>query len=157
MERVNDVPQPNMGRSSCWADFPTFVCNSRGNLLDEFNRLANETNWSKKECAEERAKCYAAEFHFHFVKGKTKLEMWQDFCDEVEMVKIPKSTAKCKKALNGVLVNLINLIDRCRDPDVKLVKFASYTQFCRYTQKNLFPKQSAKSSLFLKTLLRVVF
>lgn len=55
-------------------------------------------------------------------------------------------------------VNLVNLINRRRNPSVQLIHFASNADFKKYTRKpqNTFPKELAKEEGYIRSLLRKV-
>lgn len=52
-------------------------------------------------------------------------------------------------------VNLYNLLDHRRDPNVKIRRFKSHVEFCMYTCKGkMFPRECAKQDGFIKVLLK---
>ena len=65
------------------------------------------------------------------------------------------------QALKSVHINLVNLVQHCRNPEATpLLKFASHKEFRDYTmhgKSRIFPKAAAKSNTFLKALLKRVF
>jgi hypothetical protein len=54
-------------------------------------------------------------------------------------------------------INLINLVERRRNPDVLLINFKSFAAFRDYTlDGHIYPKADAKKNGFLSALLRVI-
>ncbi|KAF2796379.1 hypothetical protein K505DRAFT_300303 [Melanomma pulvis-pyrius CBS 109.77] len=146
--------------SSYWARFAGFVPDPTANLISEFERLSIHQGWSRKTKASRRrfAEACEAEFDHHFVVGASKLQTWQALCVEVGVGPVPASITQCKKALNRVLVNLVNLIDHRRNPAVKLLIFQSFREFQNYTMAGrIFPKRLAKADGFLKIFLQEIF
>jgi hypothetical protein len=57
--------------------------------------------------------------------------------------------------MSPVLVNLYNVIDHRRNPDVKIVRFKSYAAFCRHTRAGqTFPRECAKQDGLFSALLK---
>ncbi|EON67896.1 hypothetical protein W97_07393 [Coniosporium apollinis CBS 100218] len=117
--------------------FPDFVPDPTDSLASEFKRLAIHKKWAIN----------SAEY-------PTKLENFQRLCVEVGIDPPPPSITQCKKALKGVLVNLVNLVDSRRTGE-PIKQFDTFKEFRRYTfNGRVFPKNEAKEDTFLKVLLR---
>jgi hypothetical protein len=67
------------------------------------------------------------------------------------------STVNNFQSVSPVLVNLYNVIDHRRNPDVKILRFKSYGEFVRYTRAgHLFPRKCAKQDKFIRVLLKKI-
>ncbi|KAK5011089.1 hypothetical protein LTR60_004831, partial [Cryomyces antarcticus] len=145
--------------NSFFARFPTFALNSTATIEDEFERLAAEQRWIRNSTAyrRNRNRCLIGEFAARFgtVGGASKLEKWQELCEEVGVEDVPNSVTQCKKALNSVNVNLVDLINARRAG--KSVKcFRTRKELVAYTRKTpgkIFPKELAKQDGFIRALL----
>ncbi|KAF1992671.1 hypothetical protein P154DRAFT_203439 [Amniculicola lignicola CBS 123094] len=139
------------------AKFPTFKRDPADGLEHVFELLTLHEGWSKKskKQRQRKAELFEEEFKAQFTEGKTKLESWQALCKEVGIDPVPSSITQCRKALHGVLVNIVNLMDhRQHGAQIPLIKFASLREFRKYTRVHTFPKREAKQEGFIKDLLR---
>lgn len=160
--------------------FPTFQIAATAPAITEFNRLANQMNWSEgsKRYRREHSKFFASEFGIHFGTDATKLNTWQALCLELEIRNPIQSISQCRKvgyisylflflvsskakyfkALAKVHVNLVDLIDS-RRTGRKVKHFPSSKSLRKYTitTGKIFPKSAAKKDGFLKALLREIF
>ncbi|KAF2866283.1 hypothetical protein BDV95DRAFT_611747 [Massariosphaeria phaeospora] len=127
-------------------------------LAAAFAQLAITEGLSRKSRAyhDRRSAFYVQAFESEFGTSATDLEAWQAFCREVGATP-GLSITKCKKALKGIHVNLINLLGHRYNPTVvPLIRFESFAHFRAYTRKHIFPKKKAKEDSFLKVLLRQI-
>jgi hypothetical protein len=140
----------------------------------ELARLAKYEQWSSKTKRKQQVKALSAEITHHYGTHKNKLDRWQQLCEDVGIDVVPTSIRQCRKVRLGitdmprwenyakymqtvspVLVNLYNVIDHRRNPDVKVLRFKSYGEFCRYTRAgHTFPKECAKQDGFMNVLLK---
>ncbi|KAF2658511.1 hypothetical protein K491DRAFT_756030 [Lophiostoma macrostomum CBS 122681] len=142
------------------ARYPGFQPDDTETLAQTFKRLSVYNNWPKKgkKQSQRRTHFYAAEFAAHYGTDGTKLEGWQKLCIDVGIEDPPQSITKCKKALKKRLVNLVNLMEHCRDPTIEVKHFKSFATFQNYTLNGMiFPKAAAKQSRFLAELLQSIF
>ncbi|KAF2122002.1 hypothetical protein BDV96DRAFT_562785 [Lophiotrema nucula] len=141
------------------AQYRGFQDNRQDDLATMLSKLSIQQGWTKKETARRRGEIYEAEFDHHFVSGRTKLEVWQALCEEVGIEDIPSSITQCRKVLQHVYINLVNLIDHRRNPEIPLIKFKNYWKLRAYTRKpgNMFPKAKAKQDGFIRGLLHHMF
>ena len=59
------------------------------------------------------------------------------------------------QVLKPIFVNLFNLVDHRRNPDLQVLRFKSYAEFNKFTRKgNEFPRDCAKQEGFIKVLLK---
>ncbi|KAL6711227.1 hypothetical protein ACN47E_005758 [Coniothyrium glycines] len=141
--------------SPFWKQFPGFTPVPTATFKDEFARLAKHQGWSTKMKRAEQNVALTAEIRYHYGTCLTKLDRWQELCEETGIENIPTSITKCKKALQNVFVNLFNLIDHRRNPNVKIIRFQSYGDFCRHVRAgNKFPRNCAKEDGFINALLK---
>ncbi|KAI9701769.1 MAG: hypothetical protein M1836_001112 [Candelina mexicana] len=148
-----------MPTSDFLAAFVDFTPDPTAALADEFERLAVHNGWDRTddEYRENRGRFYASEFDEHWGTDATKLQNWQALCAEVKIEPVPQTITKCRKALQKVHFNLVDLVDS-RRTGVEARRFPSVEALRKYTKKNkLFPKQAAKDDGFLKALLRHIF
>jgi hypothetical protein len=105
-----------------------------------------------------------------------KSDRWQQLCEDVGIDVVPTSIRQCRKVclydtrhsswlhnaniaqtVTPVLVNLYNVIDHRRNPDVKVLRFKSYGEFCRYTRAgHTFPRECAKQDGLISVLLKKI-
>lgn len=69
--RTSDRPN---GQEGYFVRFKTFEHDEGASLVEEFDRLALDRNWSSKRYQKEKQKCFAEEFHHHFGKDQNKLD-----------------------------------------------------------------------------------
>ena len=82
--------------------FDDFDHDPQASLLAEFNRLALDQDWDKRQEAQERSKCLLAQAQVHIGSIETggseaKLGKFQDLCEELRVSPIPTSISQCKK------------------------------------------------------------
>ncbi|KAH7342179.1 hypothetical protein BKA66DRAFT_448285 [Pyrenochaeta sp. MPI-SDFR-AT-0127] len=86
------------------------------------------------------------------------LSQWQNLCVDVGVAKfdhVPKSVTACKKALRPVRVNICDLLDYRRNPDIPLLRFSTHRAFCLYTQEQrIFSKEIGKRDGVIQGTLR---
>ncbi|EMC93117.1 hypothetical protein BAUCODRAFT_41083, partial [Baudoinia panamericana UAMH 10762] len=105
-----------------------------------------------------RKKTSAVEVVNHFVstygQDEGKLAAWQKFCEDLGVSPQPSIT-KCKKALKGIHVNLVDFV-AAQDggPPFKLfLSQAALRKYIKTTPGKVFPKKKAKQSFLLKFML----
>ncbi|KAL5115729.1 hypothetical protein ACEQ8H_006337 [Pleosporales sp. CAS-2024a] len=146
---------PSEEPSPYWLQFSRFEPSPRAPFKKELARLAKHENWSNKEKRKQQVKALAAEITHHYGTNRNKLDRWQQLCEDVGVDIVPKSITQCRKVISPVLVNLYNVIDHRRNPEVKIVRFKSYRDFVRYTRAgHTFPKECAKQDNFISVFLR---
>ncbi|KAI9720667.1 MAG: hypothetical protein M1812_002847 [Candelaria pacifica] len=138
---------------------PSFTPDPTAGLADEFARLALFHGWKPqdKRYHKERAKFYTEGFNTAWGTDASKLSIWQALCQEVRIEPVPESITKCKKELQRVHVNIVDLVDSRRN-GTKVRRFDSHQELKIYTRGGkVFPKKAAKKDGFLKALLRAIF
>jgi hypothetical protein len=66
-------------------------------------------------------------------------------------------TANWSQTVSPVLVNLYNVIDHRRNPEIKILRFKSYGEFVRYTRAGrLFPRECARQDNLIRVLLKKI-
>ncbi|KAF2024028.1 hypothetical protein EK21DRAFT_104951 [Setomelanomma holmii] len=140
--------------SSFWLQFKDFTPNPTATFKTEFNRLAQEQNWTSEARYERLPQTLTAEIDFHYGSCLNKLDRWQKLCEDVGVEDIPTSITQCRKALRPVMVSLHDVINHCRNPEYKVIQFRSYGAFCRHIRAGRrFPRECAKRDGFMAALL----
>jgi hypothetical protein len=162
---------PSSSISPYWQQFPGFVPEPTATFKHELARLAKHENWNSNAKRKQQVKALTAEIAHHYGTHMNKLDRWQQLCEDVGVDVIPTSITQCRKVpferslqpastnmtqtVSPVLVNLYNVIDHRRNPDVKIVRFKSYGEFCRYARNgHKFPKECAKQDNIIRVLLK---
>lgn len=167
-----DDGQSTPKASPFWYQFPGFEPDPRAPFKHELGRLYKHVSAkTKKERKDLQTQALTAEIKFHYGASMSRLDRWQELCEEVGIEKIPTSITQCQKVsmsarlrcacanmpkvLKPVFVNLFNLVDHRRNPDLKIVRFKSYGEFNNFTRKgHEFPRDCAKQEGFIKVLLK---
>ncbi|KAI8974260.1 hypothetical protein BD414DRAFT_517640 [Trametes punicea] len=142
----------------------TFERDPTALLADEFRRLALINGWGKKSVKykNERKEFYGAavskDFAAFWGTTESRLDAWQDLCRLLGFTEIPTSIKKCKQAMKGVYVNLVDLVDSKRT-NTQPKTFTSAGALASYIRKTgkIFPKERAKANPLLRQFLVVVF
>ncbi|KAF2102342.1 hypothetical protein NA57DRAFT_73775 [Rhizodiscina lignyota] len=142
---------------SYFSHFPGFVPDPTTSFNDEFARLAQHQGWERRSNTwrQERGRAIQSEFSTQYGASAEKLAGWQALCNEVGIDPLPQSITQCRKALKGVLVNNVDLVDARRTGQAVHV-FDNFRKFRRHTRGRTFPRGEAKEEGFLKALLRVI-
>ncbi|KAH9877308.1 hypothetical protein IAQ61_002672 [Plenodomus lingam] len=145
--------------SACpfWYQFTGFTPSPTAKFRDEFNRLAQHQKWSKNQRRKFQLQALKAEIAFHSGTCLQKLAKWQNLCEEMGVAENLPSINQCKMALKKVYVNLWNVIDHRRNPEIAIKRFKSRTQFCKAIRSGTpFPRDIAKQDGFINVLLRTI-
>ncbi|KZM27874.1 uncharacterized protein EKO05_0004896 [Ascochyta rabiei] len=155
---TTDDAQPLPDGSPFWYQYPGFEPDPRASFKDELGRLCKHVGAKTKgEKKTLQAKALTAEIEYHYGASMSRLDRWQELCEEVGIEKIPTSITQCQKVLKPVFVNLFNLIDHRRNPDLKVLRFQSYGEFSKFTKKgHEFPRSCAKQEGFIRALLKKI-
>ncbi|KAF1920995.1 hypothetical protein BDU57DRAFT_534707 [Ampelomyces quisqualis] len=150
-ELISSTPDVN----AYWLQFPGFIPNPTATFTNELERLAKHENWTNKKKRKQQVKALSTEIAHHYGTHMNKLDRWQQLCEDVGIDVVPTSIRQCRKTVAPVLVNLYNVIDHRRNPDVKVRRFKSYGEFCRYTRAgHVFPRECAKQDGLISVLLK---
>lgn len=90
--------------NTIWDGHEGFQPNPKADFVEEFNRLADFTGWSKAERKEQRPKYIKADFAKHYNKHGTPLSDWQNLCRVCEIVPIPQRLDECVEVCNLALL-----------------------------------------------------
>ena len=93
-------PTPSTASASeptYFSQFSTFTPDVDASFLTQFNALALNQGWTKKQKTRHRAEAIQTEFDHVYGTDTTKLETWQALCREVGVSVVPGSITKCKK------------------------------------------------------------
>ncbi|KAF2633689.1 hypothetical protein BU25DRAFT_381337 [Macroventuria anomochaeta] len=153
---ATDDDQSPPKASPFWYQYPGFEPDPRAPFKHELGRMCKHVGAkTKKEKKDLQTKALTAEIKYHYGAHMSRLDRWQELCEEVGIEKIPTSITQCQKVLKPVFVNLFNLVDHRRNPDLKVLRFQSYGEFNNFTRKgHEFPRNCAKQEGFIKVLLK---
>ncbi|KAJ4412338.1 hypothetical protein N0V91_000809 [Didymella pomorum] len=153
---TTDDPKSSLKASDFWYQYPGFEPNPRAPFKHEFSRLCKHVGaQSKKEKNNLQTEALTAEIKHHYGANLSRLDRWQELCEEIGIEKIPTSVSQCQKVLRGVFVNLFNVVDHRRNPELKILRFQTRGEFNAYTRKgHEFPRNCAKQEGFIKALLK---
>ncbi|KAL1606975.1 hypothetical protein SLS59_002677 [Nothophoma quercina] len=142
--------------SPFWYQYQGFEPDPCAPFKHELGRLCKHVGAAtKKEKKDLQTQALTAEIKFHYGAHMSRLDRWQELCEEVGIEKIPTSITQCQKVLKPVFVNLFNLVDHRRNPASKVLRFQSYGEFNKFTRKgHEFPRNCAKQEGFIKVLLK---
>ncbi|KAL6164261.1 hypothetical protein ACJQWK_09929 [Exserohilum turcicum] len=138
-----------------WYEFPPFVPIPAAPFIDEFNRLADQKGWGKRQRRKYLVKALSAEIDFHGEKT-SGLVGWQRLCQELRIETEPmQSNTKCKKILRSRFINLYTLLDHRRNPEIPVVCFDSFKELVHDVRRTgNFPRECAKQDRYIKFLLK---
>ncbi|KAJ5765971.1 uncharacterized protein N7511_003587 [Penicillium nucicola] len=100
-------------------------------------------------------RCMAYEYDRLIGFCDTKLEKWQEICRQVGIKEILPSINRCKKALDGIRVNIVDVLDSW-NTDIIPRHFANDRQLADYTltNKKTINRSMPKKDKILRVLLR---
>jgi len=151
-----------------------FQSDPTASLLDNFKRLAIQEGWKKKsKTYKEERRAFLAEgvvtgFWDTFGGNVSSLQAWQSLCKtigvpeskELEAENAPQLTSisACHRALKGIYVNLVDLVDAGTSGKVISTKFGSQRELAKYILRTgkVFPRDRAKKNPLLRRFLIVV-
>jgi hypothetical protein len=162
-----NLPPPSQ---SHFAQFESFTPNDNASFDDEFARLASSQNWTpgSQQYTRERTIAIREEFKLHYfsqslplddtdreLTEEEKLKGYQNLCHEVGIP--PRdSIAECKKHLNKMLVNIVDLIDARRT--LKKVKvwndFEAFRNYTLQDRHRINMDEAKKDGGYLASLLQ---
>jgi hypothetical protein len=169
---ATDDPHSPPKASHFWYQYPNFEPNPRAPFKHEFGRLCKHVGaQSKKEKKNLQTEALTAEIKHHYGANLSRLDRWQELCKEVGIEKIPTSITQCQKViatefskstitdipqvLKPVFINLFNLVDHRRNPELEVLRFQSRGEFNKFTRNgHEFPRNCAKQEGFIKVLLK---
>jgi hypothetical protein len=91
-----DPPIPTV--SPFWYQFPGFIPNASTTFRNEFKRLGDNQAWSTETKRQRKPEALTAEIAFHYGTNMTKLDRWQELCEDVGLEDIPTTITQCRKA-----------------------------------------------------------
>ncbi|KAG6053971.1 hypothetical protein E4U17_004207 [Claviceps sp. LM77 group G4] len=145
-----------------FSQYHQFNYDPHSKVWREFNRMLNFFHWTVGSEKEKKARnlfrqALVDEFGANYGESDDKLDVLQRLCQKLEIEPMRQSITACKKAINGVYVNIVDFID-CERTGEPIHKFASLRQLRQYTirEDKFFPRKQAKRSLLLRFLLKVL-
>jgi hypothetical protein len=97
-QNISSTDSPTSTVSPFWYQFAGFVPNASATFRSEFKRLGDNQAWSTETKRERKPEALTAEIAFHYGTSMTKLDRWQELCEDVGLEDIPTSITQCKKA-----------------------------------------------------------
>jgi len=156
-------PSPNPATTSIastcpfWYQFDGFAPSPTAKFKHEFARLAKSQGWGSSQKRKRQLEALRAEVAFHHGTCTHKLVQWQKLCEEMSVETNLPSIVQCKKALKKVYINLWDVVDHRRNPELPITHFKSHAKFYRaICGSNTFPREIAKEDGFINVLLRTV-
>ncbi|KAF2747083.1 hypothetical protein M011DRAFT_526457 [Sporormia fimetaria CBS 119925] len=147
------------GVNPYWYKFPGFTPNPNVGISTEFRRLAKFMGWEGYKRDEEKIEAYGSEIEFHWGRDDhNKLTGLKDICNELGVAGNLTTITQMVKALKAHHINVVNLINHRRNPNLPIIRFPTRKAFVKYTGKpgNTCPKEAAKRVAWVKVLLEVL-
>ncbi|KDQ53391.1 hypothetical protein JAAARDRAFT_197541 [Jaapia argillacea MUCL 33604] len=160
-------PKPLLPPSSHLSEFfslyPLFKPSPCSPILPESHRLCSETyHWGRENPEKEKARAlfkYAMVYEFNGVYGTDVDDpaSWSKVCQVLELPAVPGSSDACRRAVEAVFVNIVDLIDATRTGQ-KVRVFQTAEELLQYTKETgkVFSLNGYAGGL-LKYLYRKVF
>ncbi|KAI0105988.1 Caulimovirus viroplasmin-domain-containing protein [Daldinia grandis] len=174
------MPPPPPASQSYFDQFPHFVPDNNASFDDEFGRLASSQGLASgsQEYRRQRTKAISNELKYHYSSQpvdaagglqaipeaaekspdeKARLDIYQNMCREIGVS--PQDTiAGCRRALKGVLVNIVDYIDARRlGRTVKIWAWDDFRRFSAYSlgdDKRIDRREAKANGGFLASLLQ---
>lgn len=100
---TTDDPKSSLKASDFWYQYPGFEPNSRAPFKHEFGRLCKHVGaQSKKEKNNLQTEALTAEIKHHYGANLSRLDRWQELCEEIGIEKIPTSVSQCQKVTSKI-------------------------------------------------------
>ncbi|EEH40982.2 hypothetical protein PAAG_02958 [Paracoccidioides lutzii Pb01] len=142
--------------------YPQFNYHSDQSIASEFYRMCDYFEWGKqnqdrKNALREFKNAMVMKFNDLYGSDTDDINCWHRLCIAVDIDPLPQTIKACKKEIEGVHVNLVDLVDNTTGQQARL--FASLDELRAYTIKNgkYFPRESAYAGGVLKYLLREIY
>ncbi|KAL1947195.1 hypothetical protein VTO73DRAFT_14156 [Trametes versicolor] len=142
---------------------PPFTRDISVSLVAEFRRLAILAGWKRKTKRYRKKRVayfrlWAAEdFAREFGKNDRSLRSWQKLCRLLDVGggRTLGSTSECLKAISGISVNIIDLVDACKPEGEKPKTFKERKELSEYIRKTgkIFPIEHARRNRLLENFL----
>jgi hypothetical protein len=101
---TNDSQSPP-DASPFWYQYPGFEPDPRAPFKHELGRLCKHVGaTSKKEKKNLQTEALTAEIKYHYGAHMSRLDRWQELCEEVGIEKIPTSISQCQKVSASAFV-----------------------------------------------------
>ncbi|KAI0071288.1 hypothetical protein K474DRAFT_640090 [Panus rudis PR-1116 ss-1] len=148
--------------SSFFARYPRFHYRPRSPARKEFQRMCDVLGWTGDAFKDERDQAYdlfqkamVQQFNEIYGMDERNITSWQYLCEILRIDPIPSTPGKCRHAIRGVHVNLVDLVDTHRTGE-EVQLFSSLEELRAYTHdtRKFFPLHDAHAGGILKYLLR---
>ncbi|KAK0438341.1 uncharacterized protein EV420DRAFT_1280067, partial [Desarmillaria tabescens] len=146
-----------------FAQYPDFSYDPSGETMKQFRSMIRQFGWvrddddNKKEALSGIQDAIAQQFNDIYGGDAGDLGAWQRLWEMVGQGDMPTNISACKAAIEGVFVNICDLVDYPATR-VRPRLFSSEIQLAAYSRSNgkIYPKDNAKAGGLLKFLLRKI-
>ncbi|EUC58201.1 autophagic vacuole formation-like protein, partial [Rhizoctonia solani AG-3 Rhs1AP] len=147
---------------SFFAQYPEFTYDPTRPVLNELKRMKRVLKWDKKTWESSGAltglrRALVLQFNLTYGTDQNDLASWQNLCRAMKVTNIPDTLSACKKLVDTIFVNLVDLVDMPNTgKDARL--FETEAALSKYTKrtKKFLPKHDAHAGGLLKHLLRSI-
>ncbi|KAF2129715.1 hypothetical protein P153DRAFT_422521 [Dothidotthia symphoricarpi CBS 119687] len=146
--------------SAFFARYPGFAYDDEQGVAEEFYRMCDFFAWNRDDDERHEARqafkdALVIQFNSLYGTDVSDIENWHKLCIAVFIEPLPVTIPECKKEIEKIHVNLVDLVDVSRR-GVKL--FPSLAALRVYTIETgkFFPKESAYAGGVLRFLLREI-
>ncbi|KAJ1309447.1 hypothetical protein OPQ81_006223 [Rhizoctonia solani] len=155
----NAIPYTRAYLLAFFAMFPGFVYNPTQPALSELMRMKAQFGWETQVFRAGTLKLFrralVLQFNLTYGTDQNDLASWQNLCRAMRVINIPDNLAACKKLVESIYVNLIDLVDM-PNTGVPVKLFKRERDLSKYTleTEKIFPKEDAYAGGLLRHLLR---
>ncbi|CAE6374527.1 unnamed protein product [Rhizoctonia solani] len=143
-----------------FSQFPAFTYDPTRPVLSELKRMKKVFGWDKKTWKSSGAlsglrRALVLQFNLTYGTDQNDLASWQNLCRVMDIANIPEKLSDCKKLVNTIYVNLVDLVDM-PNTGKKARLFETEGALSKYTKNSekIFPRKDARAGGLLKHLLR---
>ncbi|KAJ1309459.1 hypothetical protein OPQ81_006235 [Rhizoctonia solani] len=145
-----------------FAQYPEFKYDPTRPVLSELKRMKRVLKWDNQTWQSAGAlsglrRALVLQFNLTYGTDQKDLASWQNLCRAMRVTNIPDTLSACKKLVDTIYVNLVDLVDMPNTgKEVRL--FETEEALSKYTKrtKKVFPKLDARAGGLLRHLLRSI-
>ncbi|CAE6336613.1 unnamed protein product [Rhizoctonia solani] len=166
-DELNSLPvaaHPNTAEHlvAFFAQYPAFTYDPTRPVLSELKRMKRILKWDNKTWQSSGAlgglrHALVLQFNLTYGTDQNDLASWQNLCRAMDVTNIPEKLSDCKKLVDTIYVNLVDLVDM-PNTGKKAKLFKTEGELSTYTKnsKKVFPREDARAGGLLKHLLRCI-
>ncbi|KAG8729019.1 hypothetical protein FRC11_009673, partial [Ceratobasidium sp. 423] len=99
-----------------FAQYPGFTYDPTRPVLSELKRMKRVLNWDNKAWQSSRTlsglrHALVLQFNLTYGTDQNDLASWQNLCRAMRVTNIPETLSACKKLVDTIYVNLVDLVD----------------------------------------------